>query len=481
MSTLPTRIDLLSFENFRCFSELEVLLHPKLTVIVAKNGGGKTSVLDAAALFGWNLFLLGFEFKPHILVGMTLPNVRRIPTRDGAMIPIQPVRLSGLARVADKPVQWNLYYGRALTYSGETSVSQSVSETGSGADAESSDGPASTRYEIYHSGRALRLALQDYEQKKTDNRPTLPVLGYYGTGRLWAAQKMSETQRKAIKGDNSPTSGYDGCLSPNSHFSNFEVWFERYSREAQQENMTGNPSPHRPAEKLQAVVNAVDALLKPVEWHSLHFDFTDETIVAEHPVHGRLPVFMLSDGIRVVIGLVGDIAHRCARLNPHFGADAAKLTPGVIMIDEIDLHLHPAWQQIIVTALTEAFPQIQWILTTHSPQVLSTVKRESIRMLDQDAEGQWSANEPDEETQGVESSTAMNDVMGVQQIPPIDAAHWRHDYTALIEMGMHETKEGTDCRDKLRSHFGDQHPVMLDFDRLIRFQALKRRKSQPLE
>ena len=185
--------------------------------------------------------------------------------------------------------------------------------------------------------------------------------------------------------------------------------------------------------------------------------------------------------VGVVIGLVGDIAHRCVRLNPHFGADAAKLTPGVIMIDEIDLHLHPAWQQIIVTALTEAFPQIQLILTTHSPQVLSTVKRESIRMLAEDAEGQWSANEPDEETQGVESSTAMNDVMGVQQIPPIDAAHWRHDYTALIEMGMHETKEGTDCRDKLRSHFGDQHPVMLDFDRLIRFQALKRRKSQPLE
>ena len=473
MSTLPTRIDLLSFENFRCFSELEVLLHPKLTVIVAQNGGGKTSVLDAVCL-GWNLFLQGFEFK-LVVIGILDADVRRIRTRDGAMIPNVPVRLFGLGCVAGKPVEWK------WNLIDKTIVSQSRSGSGSGAYAASRSVYASVPDPIEEAGRGLRLALQDYEQKKTDNRPTLPVLGYYGTGRLWAAQKMSETQRKAIKGDNSPTSGYDGCLSPNSHFSNFEVWFERYSRAAQQENMTGNPSPHRPAEKLQAVVNAVDALLKPVEWHSLHFDFTEETIFAEHPVHGRLPVFMLSDGIRVVIGLVGDIAHRCARLNPHFGADAAKLTPGVIMIDEIDLHLHPAWQQIIVTALTEAFPQIQWILTTHSPQVLSTVKRESIRMLDQDAEGQWSANEPDEETQGVESSTAMNDVMGVQQIPPIDAAHWRHDYTALIEMGMHETKEGTDYRDKLRSHFGDQHPVMLDFDRLIRFQALKRRKSQPWE
>ena len=243
MSTLPTRIDLLSFENFRCFSELEVLLHPKLTVIVAQNGGGKTSVLDAACL-GWDLFLQGIEFK-EVVIGIPDADIRRIRTRDGAMIPSVPVRLLGLGCVAGKPFEWNLNY--------ETSVSHSVSRSRSGPYSASRSGSASTPDRIYNSGRVLRLALQDYAEEKTDNPPTFPVLGYYGTGRLWAAQKMSETQRKAIKGDNSPTSGYDGCLSPNSHFSNFEVWFERYSREAQQENMTGNPSPHRPAEKLQAV------------------------------------------------------------------------------------------------------------------------------------------------------------------------------------------------------------------------------------
>lgn len=103
------------------------------------------------------------------------------------------------------------------------------------------------------------------------------------------------------------------------------------------------------------------------------------------------------------------------------------------MIDEVDMHLHPEWQQLILGAMTEAFPLIQFMVTTHSPQVLSTVKRENIRILAQDADGLWSADMPDEETKGVESSTAMNDVMGVNQVPPVPEAGWRNDYTALIE------------------------------------------------
>ncbi len=322
-------------------------------------------------------------------------------------------------------------------------------------------------------GQLLRFETQAYVHQQIDRPPTLPAIGYYGTGRLWAAQKITESRRKNVKADNSPTSGYDQCLSPSSHFAIFEVWFERYSREAQQERNSEKQSPHRPADKLKAVVNAVDALLKPVGWHSLAFDFTNETIVAEHPVHGRLPVSMLSDGIRVVIGLVGDIAHRCVRLNPHFGADAAKLTPGVIMIDEVDMHLHPEWQQLILGALTEAFPLIQFIITTHSPQVLTTVKRESIRILAQSADGIWSADMPNEETKGVESAAALAAVMQVDPIPPMPEARALSRYKQLIQLRQHELDEGQKLRSLLDAHFGPRHPLMLDCARLIRLEQFK--------
>ena len=454
MNPSPTRLDKLELENFRCFSKIQIEFDEKLTVIVALNGGGKTTVLDAAC-FGWQFFLQGIELEQSAKT-IRDTDIRRTRSQDGAMVPMKPVSLSGSSFIGGKSVDWSVDKGQTLAKNTSSRADEDMREA----------------------GRVLRLATQAYAEHTSASPPTLPAIGYYGTGRLWAAQKITKARRKNVKADNSPTSGYDQCLSPSSHFAIFEVWFERYSREAQQERMSEKQSPHRPADKLKAVVNAVDALLKPVGWHSLAFDFTDETIVAEHPVHGRLPVSTLSDGIRVIIGLVGDIAHRCVRLNPHFGADAAKLTPGVIMIDEVDMHLHPEWQQLILGALTDAFPLIQFIITTHSPQVLTTVKRESIRILAQDEDGIWSAAMPDEETKGVESSSAMNDVMGVNQLPPVPEAGWRNDYTALIENADHESPEGRELRNKLVALYSAHHPIILDFDRLIRFQAFKTKQAK---
>ena len=455
MNSSPTCLDKLELENFRCFSKIEIKFHEQLTVIVAHNGGGKTTVLDAAC-FGWQFFLQGVELEQSAKT-IREADVRRTRSQDGAMVPMKPVSLSGSSFIGGNSVDWNVDKG-------QTSAKNTSSRAAEG---------------MREAGRVLRLATQDYAEHTSANPPTLPAIGYYGTGRLWAAQKITKSRRKNVKADNSPTSGYDQCLSPSSHFAIFEVWFERYSREAQQERMSEKQSPHRPADKLKAVVNAVDALLKPVGWHSLAFDFTDETIVAEHPIHGRLPVSTLSDGIRVIIGLVGDIAHRCVRLNPHFGSDAAKLTPGVIMIDEVDMHLHPEWQQLILVALTEAFPLIQFIVTTHSPQVLTTAKRENIRILAQDSDGVWSADLPDEETKGDESATVMASVMGVDSVPQVPEAVDLDLYRQLIQLQQQDTDEANALRQKLDAHFGPRHHLILDCDRMIRLAKFKAKLPIP--
>jgi hypothetical protein len=69
-----------------------------------------------------------------------------------------------------------------------------------------------------------------------------------------------------------------------------------------------------------------------------------------------MPVEMLSDGIRNAIAMVADLAFRAYKLNPHLGAEAARQTPGIALIDEVDMFLHPAWQQTIVASLRSAFP-----------------------------------------------------------------------------------------------------------------------------
>ena len=190
-----------------------------------------------------------------------------------------------------------------------------------------------------------------------------------------------------------------------------------------------------------------------------------------------MPVEILSDGVRNAISMVADLAFRAYKLNPHLGANAALETPGVALIDEVDMFLHPSWQQTIIASLRKAFPKVQFIVTTHSPQVLSTVNRECIRLLGRAPTGKWFAVLPDQELKGVESELALLDAMHVNPIPPIAEAQWLADYTAKIETGSHEDATGLALREKLVTLYGAHHPVILDADRLIRFQAFKLRRN----
>ena len=93
-----------------------------------------------------------------------------------------------------------------------------------------------------------------------------------------------------------------------------------------------------------------------------------------------LPVELLSDGERGVLAMVMDLTRRLAQANPAMEDPAAE-AEAVVMIDEIELHLHPAWQRRIVHNLTAAFPRCQFIATTHSPQVIGEVEHDRIQII----------------------------------------------------------------------------------------------------
>ena len=120
----------------------------------------------------------------------------------------------------------------------------------------------------------------------------------------------------------------------------------------------------------------------------------------------------MSDGYKNTLSMISDIAYRMAVLNPQLGEHVLDKTPGIILIDEIDLHLHPEWQQTILNDLQNVFPKVQFIITSHAPVVINSVEREHIRILDN-----GHVYMPVVQTYGRDVNSILREVMGVGERP----------------------------------------------------------------
>ena len=234
--------------------------------------------------------------------------------------------------------------------------------------------------------------------------------------------------------------------------------------------------------KLEHVRKAVDRCLNHSGWSTLYYDAELQQLVIRHKddklLDAFIPVAQLSDGVKAMLSLVADIAYRCVQLNPHL-ASPPEETSGVVLIDEIELHLHPSWQQHVINDLQTAFPNIQFIVTTHSPQVLTTIPANSIRLLEMEWDEETGRDclvvKPvSQQTLGVASSDVLAEAMGTDPVPDVEQARQLSQYKALIQQNLHEKEPGPDLRAQLDQHFGPQHPAMLECDRLIRLQNFKR-------
>jgi len=232
-----------------------------------------------------------------------------------------------------------------------------------------------------------------------------------------------------------------------------------------------------PAPQLSAVSFAVNKALAPTGWKDLRYRHAAGGIVAIHPQHGELPVDLLSDGLRNMIGMVADIAYRMVSLNPHLGQGAVKETPGIVMIDEVDMHLHPEWQQVVLESLRNALPLVQFIVTTHSPQVLTTVNSKNIRILVEE-EGDIVAKEPFQNAFARESRIALEDIMDVNSRPPIKMANTLEEYRSLIENGEIESQKTLALRKELEAQFGGHSEELQLADLVIARWKAKRRGKE---
>ena len=448
------RLDSLRLSNYRCFSSLDISFEHDLTVLVANNGQGKTAVLDAAAT-ALGAFVGAFDdgkdraFLKNDIRLLHVENSNRMELADGGVT----LEASGL-------VDYQLgNWKRQLT------------------------GPNSrtTRKNAQPLTNAAKK-LQKSVRQETESRQTgtcLPLVAYYPTDRLWNVRrlpykKLPHTSRMV---------GYTHCLESGSDFHLMANWFQYWTRNALNQRLKAQQQGSGPTstefdDAIEVVRKATNRCLEPIGWHDMDFSLEREEIVARHPHHGELPVAMLSDGVRNMLTLVADIAFRTVKLNPNLGPFAATQTDGVVLVDEIDMHLHPSWQQTVLGSLRKAFPRIQFIVTTHSPQVLTTVPSRCIRLLQRERNPEtdqleWNAKTFEEQTQGVASATVLAEIMDTDPVPDLEQSQWLSDYKALIEQGLNDTSEAKELREKLVDHFGAHHPLLLDCDRMIRLQSFR--------
>jgi predicted ATP-binding protein involved in virulence len=304
---------------------------------------------------------------------------------------------------------------------------------------------------------------------------TLPLFTYYQSTRFAQSTYFDQKFPRMAKVREGRLIGFADYLSPLSNAARFNRWYETQWRAVHGRMADGRGIGTDPlaAKHLSSVRTAVQIVLGPTGWSAIDWDDEKKCVVVEHADRGPLPLSWLSSGIRSMVALTADLAHRCASLNPHLGGDAAAKTPGLVLIDEVDLHLHPSWQQRVVELLQSAFGEMQLVLTTHSPQVLSTVYAESVRVVKHYADESYIVP-PDSQTRGVESADVLAQIMGVDPIPQVTEARDLQRFRAMIEDGTNVSDAGAQLRERLLEHFGEDHPLMLDCARLERFVAFKR-------
>jgi predicted ATP-binding protein involved in virulence len=139
-----------------------------------------------------------------------------------------------------------------------------------------------------------------------------------------------------------------------------------------------------------------------------------------------LDIAQLSDGERSFLAVVTDLCRRLTLANP--GLDDPLQGEGVVLIDELELHLHPKWQRTVIEKLRSLFPRLQFIGTTHSPFVIQTLRKDELRLLDREILSEYSGR-------GIEEVTRF--IMDVQS-PEVSPRYQQmleiaRDYFALLE------------------------------------------------
>ncbi len=371
------QINQIHLKNFKGFDDNTFQFNPQFNVLIGDNGTGKTAILDALAV-SVSSYVLGIGQAQAR--GILKEEVRRQDFGD-SLEPQLPVIISTHGEIESQKIQWQR-------------VKKSLE----------------SRTTVKEAKQLIEIA-KSHNQQVSQGKPViLPVISYHGTGRLWKERRQTlNTRPKASR-----MSGYFNSLEPVSNSKIFLEWFKTMEIAAIQKKIETT----RVEVVKEAIINCIPDL------ETVFFDVIEDTLASvkiEQDKRYTLHYDLLSDGFKNMIGMVADIAYRCVTLNPHLNEQALYKTNGIVLIDEIDLHLHPKWQKRIINDLKRTFPRIQFIATTHSPFIVQSLRSDEVINLDKATDSDFfrkSIEEIAERDMGVpdvERSQRFKDMMTVAQ------------------------------------------------------------------
>ncbi len=386
------RINSIEIQNFKAFEDASFSFDPHFTVLIGDNGTGKTSLLDALS-FALGTFILGIN-GAETRRPLKESEKRRIivsPESYEIQLPFS-IRVE---QVLDKEIyMWcrstNKAAGGATSYKEATTL--------------------------------INAAKKITEDIRNGLQTSLPLIAYYGTERL----SNEKLQRTAYAKESSRLDGYYSALDPRSFQQKFLLWYKTYEDSILK------------FKKDKALYNAfVETITTMIpEWVDCKFSWETNDLMGQISESEWVSYSTLSSGYQNIIRLSADIAYRAIKLNPHLGRDAVKKTSGVVLIDELDMHLHPKWQKGIISSLKKCFPLVQFIVTTHSPFVIQSAKANEVINLERELvedPSMKSIEDISEEEMLVEEVTRSNRFLQMQALA--------QQYFSLVQQGKRSTQD----------------------------------------
>lgn len=377
------RINELHISNFRKFQDATFHLNPRMNVFAGKNGSGKTAVLEAV-----NVVLGAYlaAFKTYV-PSRFVYNI----SKDDAHLKPLPVESSEVFTTGGIP-QYPCKVECSLTWGQEAERFQFQRVLPKADGRTKFDGPNPMQRYVVEWETAISKA------DHNDDQLILPVVLYLSSARLWNENNRLSSSEVGT----SRTDAYNRCLDKKH---GTELPFE-YIRRLQAAAAEENEGKNLPA--YNAILGAVNFALRDELQPGESVIFStrySKDIVALKTAQGTIvPFSTLSDGYRTVIKIILDIAARMCMLNPYLMGEALAKTPGIVVIDEIDLSLHPTWQRRIIGILKGLFPNVQFVCATHSPFIIQSLEDGELHTLDHNLEDAYS---------GESIEDIAEDIMGV--------------------------------------------------------------------
>lgn len=433
------RITNLKMQAYRGIGDLEINFNNQgPTILFGLNGSGKSSILDCISSL-LMAFVHGLFGKDD--AGEKIFNEKDLTLlKDAATLRNEITILYAIteARANGRENSENVTNEHSITFSGGLTF------------------PNKTEgYPRNDFGDLNSIVLRTRNQLRTNKQFNLPIIVSYSVQRSF----NSEVTDNSI--DISPTNyqqleAYEESLSKKQvDFASFFNWF-KYREDIENEKRLSDNPKYRDSQ-LEAVRTAVHRFLPDFKELRIRRLPLRMTVVKQEK---ELAVDQLSDGEKCILAMVGDLARRLALANP--GLSNPLEGTGIVLIDEIELHLHPQWQRGIVPSFTRAFPNCQFIVTTHSPLVISDIPTNGIYSLEATESG-VSAKHP-ELSYGRDSNQIL-EVMGVSERPEEIQNELRHLFRAIDAGDLTEAKS----RQKyLENLIGDSDPEFAKADILIR-------------